>query len=102
MGLASGVIREQNASAYNSDSTCGHTPENATCQGRVDAVSLHDKLLIAGFAAGGAMAVSGAVLLIVNRSRPRSDLARSTPWLPRCNASTDGLTRWGLQCQLRF
>jgi hypothetical protein len=81
VGLTGQVLREQNALAWNRDEACvraqpGSLPSQ--CQMRKNAVELEERLAIAGYVAGGVLAATGVLLLVLPaRTREGTSKARA-------------------------
>ncbi len=83
-GIVGQLLRQSAISAYNADRSCpglGSPTQPAGCDGNVSAASTWQTVSIVGFAAGGALAVSGVILVVTAPTR-RGDAA-SIGWVGR-------------------
>ncbi|MEO6574573.1 MAG: PEGA domain-containing protein [Polyangiaceae bacterium] len=83
-GIVGQLLRQSAISAYNADRSCpglGSPTQPPGCDGNVSAASTWQTVSIVGFAAGGALSVSG-VILVVTAPTHRGDVA-SIGWAGR-------------------
>ena len=83
-GVVGQLLRQSAISAYNADRSCpglGTPTQPPGCTGNVSAASTWQTVSIVGFAAGGALSVSG-VILVVTAPTHRGDVA-SIGWVGR-------------------
>ena len=83
-GVVAQMLRQSAISAYNADRTCpglGSPTQPPGCESNVSSASSWQTVSIVGFAAGGALSVSGVILVITAPTR-RGDAA-SIGWTGR-------------------
>ena len=83
-GVVGQLLRQSAISAYNADRSCpglGTPTQPPGCTGNVSAASTWQTVSIVGFAAGGALSVSGVILVVTAPTR-RGDVA-SVGWVGR-------------------
>lgn len=104
-GLTSQLIRVGVVNDYNDDRTClgENVPSQPPdCEDRISAARTWQTLAIVGYAVGGALALSGAVVLFTAPPRPRASSAKAPERLPPGCAPTVDAHGASLVCAGRF